>query len=258
MSTSGIVRRGLPGAGLISARSVVLMRALPPCRLAHGRALSRQLGVPKLLDDRDRLVGGELAVSPVVDHHHGSHTAGAHAVHLFEREEHVFGVLPRVNAQIPLDLLGDQRSAGHVAGRAVAAPDRVLGMGLQAELGVEGGDAEGHAERLAGRLGHAGHHVFGQPAEDRLRSLQKGDQRPPFSSVMIQQFAELFFQRLLAHITTCWSDGRPAMLHAAYPHPPIIVARRGNRIQGFAPRCPPQERGSPASRHLASARLSPA
>ena len=68
-----------------------------------------------------------------------------------------------------------------------------LACGFKPELRVESGDSQGRAERLAGRLGHPGHHVFGQPAEDRLCSLQKGDQCPPFPSVMLQQFAELFF-----------------------------------------------------------------
>ena len=44
---------------------------------------------------------------------------------------------------------------------AVAAADGVFGVRLQPELRVEGGDPQGFAERLAGRFGHPGHHVFG-------------------------------------------------------------------------------------------------
>ena len=88
-------------------------------------------------------------------------------------------VLPGVDAQVALDLLGDERSARDVTGRAVTTPDGVLGVGFQAELGIERGDPESHAERLAGRLRHPGHHVLGQPPENGLGSLQKGDQAPP-------------------------------------------------------------------------------
>ncbi len=102
-----------------------------------------------------------------------------------------------------------------------------LACGLQAELRVEGGHAQGLAERLAGRLGHSGHHVLGQIAEDRLRSLQKGDQSPPFPFVVLQQIAELFFQRLVAHITTRGSDGQPCLVAPGFPpYSPDIVAWR--------------------------------
>jgi len=79
-----------------------------------------------------------------------------------------------------------------VACGAVAAADGVLGVRLQPELRVERGYPEGFAERLAGGFRHPTHHVFGQPPEDRLSALQKGDQSPPFPLVVLQQFAELF------------------------------------------------------------------
>ena len=179
MSTSGTVRQGpLCGAGLMSVARRPSRAAPRRRRQRSGRAVALDLG-PERLDHLDRLLGGQLAVSPVVDHHHRSHAARAHAVHLFDRVEHVGGVLPGLDAQVLLDLLRDARSARHVARGAVAATDGVLRMGFQPELGIESGHAESLAERLAGRLGHPPHHVLGQIAEDGLRALQKGDQRPP-------------------------------------------------------------------------------
>ena len=181
MSTSGMVRQGCAGRLPDALGGHRLLALLRRRRQAAAAVIASSTSRLKVLDHLDRLSGVSLPWARSLIMTTGA-MPQAPTQCTSSTVYSMSGVFsPAWMPRCFSTSSRDERGARHVAGRAVAAADGVLRVGLEPELRIEGGDAQSLAERLAGRLGHPGHHVFRQVSEDRLRPLQKGDQRPRLS-----------------------------------------------------------------------------
>src|ERR1700730_8463617 len=171
-----------------AAASGLLARGGVPRRI--GRPLTTVL--PGGVDQRIKLLGGQVVVVTALVAHHGRELAGAHALPLFQAEEAVCTHLVKpLDTDPPLDVIASFVSPSQVAGEVGADVEVMLPDRLQVKQGVEGGDAFHVAGIKVQQLGDLGHGFSGEVAELVLGHVQRRQHRAANMGEARRQGADL-------------------------------------------------------------------
>ena len=161
--------------GLLTDVAQVL-QVLPAHQLRHACVAPLRQFRLQFVQQLGRLVRGHRAVHRAVHGHGRGQAAGAQAGHRLHGEVQVVGGLLAVGqAQLLPQPLEDRYGAAHMAGRAVAAADHVLALGLQREVLVERRHAVQPGLPHADGLRHVGEDLPRQVVVVLLDVLEDGD-----------------------------------------------------------------------------------
>lgn len=131
--------------------------------------------LPELSDELPSLLRIELAEDLLVDHDDRSETAAAEAGNALKRDETIFrGLPPLIDSKLLLQGLCYADGTVDVARCPVAHLHNVLPERLEAELGVEGGNAVNPAERNSKIVCNFLQDFPREVAKALLRPLEKG------------------------------------------------------------------------------------